>query len=184
MTAIIRHQVLTAGLIAAALCAAQPAAADTIELDSLLARNGSAQSFYANALHGFRFVSDSVDTSQPAATAGSSQAAIDLGRLFTKYGTHADPTSSNATNDSNFQLAVWKTLNDRAGANSDASNYGGNFWTVQQNIRYKNWGRWRRDRWDDHDVEVFAPIPEPQTYAMLLAGLAIIGFTLRRRKEF
>jgi hypothetical protein len=26
-----------------------------------------------------------------------------------------------------------------------------------------------------------APIPEPETYAMLLAGLALLGFMLRRR---
>jgi hypothetical protein len=29
----------------------------------------------------------------------------------------------------------------------------------------------------------FAPVPEPETYAMLLAGLGLIGFTARRRKN-
>jgi hypothetical protein len=28
-----------------------------------------------------------------------------------------------------------------------------------------------------------SPIPEPETYAMLLAGLGILGFTARRRKD-
>jgi hypothetical protein len=28
-----------------------------------------------------------------------------------------------------------------------------------------------------------APVPEPETYAMLLAGLGLIGFTARRRKN-
>lgn len=28
-----------------------------------------------------------------------------------------------------------------------------------------------------------APVPEPETYAMLLAGLGLIGFTARRRKQ-
>jgi hypothetical protein len=28
-----------------------------------------------------------------------------------------------------------------------------------------------------------APIPEPETYAMLLAGLGLIGFMARRRKQ-
>jgi hypothetical protein len=28
-----------------------------------------------------------------------------------------------------------------------------------------------------------SPIPEPQSYAMMLAGLGLIGFTLRRRRE-
>jgi hypothetical protein len=31
---------------------------------------------------------------------------------------------------------------------------------------------------------VTPPVPEPQTYAMLLVGLGIIGFMARRRKEF
>lgn len=30
---------------------------------------------------------------------------------------------------------------------------------------------------------VAAPIPEPETYAMLLAGLAVLGFATRRRKR-
>ena len=28
-----------------------------------------------------------------------------------------------------------------------------------------------------------APVPEPETYAMLLAGLGLVGFTARRRKQ-
>ena len=31
---------------------------------------------------------------------------------------------------------------------------------------------------------VISPVPEPQTYAMLLIGLGLIGFTARRRKDF
>ncbi len=30
---------------------------------------------------------------------------------------------------------------------------------------------------------VISPVPEPETYAMLLAGLGLIGFTARRRKQ-
>jgi len=30
---------------------------------------------------------------------------------------------------------------------------------------------------------VFAPIPEPESYAMLLAGLALLGFVARRRRQ-
>lgn len=31
------------------------------------------------------------------------------------------------------------------------------------------------------DLAVFAPIPEPETYAMMLAGLGLQGFIARRR---
>lgn len=33
-----------------------------------------------------------------------------------------------------------------------------------------------------HDGETTSPIPEPETYAMLLAGLGLLGFVARRRK--
>jgi hypothetical protein len=38
--------------------------------------------------------------------------------------------------------------------------------------------------WDDMVIGVnIAPIPEPETYAMLLAGLGLMGFVARRRKQ-
>ena len=37
--------------------------------------------------------------------------------------------------------------------------------------------------YDDFVVGVnFSPVPEPETYAMLLAGLGLIGYSARRRK--
>ncbi|MEQ1592634.1 MAG: SdiA-regulated domain-containing protein [Thiobacillaceae bacterium] len=33
-------------------------------------------------------------------------------------------------------------------------------------------------------IVLSAPVPEPETYAMLLAGLGLVGFTVRRRKQF
>jgi hypothetical protein len=30
---------------------------------------------------------------------------------------------------------------------------------------------------------IFAPIPEPESYAMMLAGLGFLGFMARRRKQ-
>lgn len=36
---------------------------------------------------------------------------------------------------------------------------------------------------DDDSREVITAVPEPETYAMLLAGLGLLGFTARRRKQ-
>jgi hypothetical protein len=39
------------------------------------------------------------------------------------------------------------------------------------------------DDWDDFVVGInFAPIPEPETYALMLAGLGVMGFVARRRR--
>jgi len=35
----------------------------------------------------------------------------------------------------------------------------------------------------DQELSAVAAVPEPQTYAMLLAGLGLIGFTARRKKD-
>jgi len=37
--------------------------------------------------------------------------------------------------------------------------------------------------WAVRDGDVAAPIPEPETYAMLLAGLGFLGFMAKRRKQ-
>ena len=37
--------------------------------------------------------------------------------------------------------------------------------------------------WAVRDGNSTPPIPEPETYAMLLAGLGLIGFAARRRKQ-
>jgi hypothetical protein len=47
--------------------------------------------------------------------------------------------------------------------------------------------RWWQIRWDfsgtGYDYDYIAAIPEPGTYAMLLAGLGLLGFAARRRKQ-
>lgn len=51
------------------------------------------------------------------------------------------------------------------------------------NDSFNNKG-YTHDDWDDMVIGVnIAPIPEPETYAMLLAGLGLMGFVARRRKQ-
>lgn len=234
-----------AAFAATALFAAQPAAADIIEINNFWAGGGTVtidftgknwhdgstvtglhevggsggfktynlstdpnkqnafQSFCVDIFHSFNFVVDSEDELQPASII-SSQAAADLGRLYTNHHAQIDVNagSSNGTNESAFQLAVWEIVNDRAaGAYSlttgdfrasgtgfslaqlwlselstpSASNYAANIWTVQSMIT-KNKGY-------AQDLVVFAPVPEPQTYAMMLVGLGLLGFSARRKNR-
>jgi hypothetical protein len=33
------------------------------------------------------------------------------------------------------------------------------------------------------EIDILGPVPEPETYAMLLAGFALLGFAARRRRR-
>jgi len=50
-----------------------------------------------------------------------------------------------------------------------------------------DWKAWTyeiaRSQGEDKHYQIL-PVPEPQTYAMLLVGLGLLGFTARRRKDF
>jgi hypothetical protein len=234
---------LTVGLAVAVLFAAQPAAADTIELNNFWAGSGTVtidftgtnwhdgstvtglhesggsggfktydlttdpgranpfQSFCVDIFHSFNFIIDSNDVLKPA-TIISSQADVDLGRLYTNHQADIALTGSSATNEAAFQLAVWEIVNERSGAYSlgggqfsatgtgsalagtwlselgtaSSSAYTANIWTVQSMLSV--------GQGYAQDVVVFAPVPEPQTYAMLLVGLGLIGFSARRKKDF
>jgi hypothetical protein len=65
----------------------------------------------------------------------------------------------------------------RAVANSWLDVVGGGSYQISQTLSV-----WRQNvAGSTQDLAVFAPIPEPQTYMMLLAGLGLMGFVARRR---
>jgi hypothetical protein len=64
-----------------------------------------------------------------------------------------------------------------------AENYSGSLGNFAYIIGYNDSYAPHND-WDDMVIGVnIAPIPEPETYAMLLAGLGLMGFVARRRKQ-
>lgn len=232
----------TAALTLTALFAAQPAAADVIEINNFWAGKGNVtidftgvnwhdgstvtglheyggsggfktydlttdpgklnafQSFCVDIFHGFNFAVQSNDILQPA-TIISTAAAADLGRLYTNHHAAIDSTSSSAANEAAFQLAVWEIVNERSGTYSLAggdfkatgtgssiastwlselsaastSTYSANIWTVQSMLTTGHGYA--------QDVVVFTQVPEPEAYAMMLAGLGLLGFVLRRRNQ-
>lgn len=176
----------------------------TYDLTTDPGRTNAFQSFCVDIFHGFNFAVQSFDSFSTSVSTISAQATIDLGRLFTQYHSFIDSPGSSSLYESAFQLAVWEIVNEGIGGvynlasgdfqvtsnstgyslanswltnlmtNPSTSSYTANFWTVDSMIT-KNHGT-------AQDIVVFAPVPEPTIYSMMLVGLGLIGFTLRRRK--
>lgn len=121
-----------------------------------------------------------------------------LNRLYTNY--YAASHGSNADAGA-FQIAVWEITYDGNGAlNTAAGNFtlgsGGdatakataNTWL--STLASQSTGAWNFTVLDSisvtggpgvtQDLLVAIPVPEPSTYALLLAGLGLIGFAARR----
>ncbi len=102
---------------------------------------------------------------------------------------------TNTTNSGAFQLAVWEIVNEASGGSYSLG--AGNFQATSGNATAVSTANtWLSNLsgpitmtanvWatqSSQDLAVFAPVPEPQTYAMMLAGLGLMGFVARRRKQ-
>ena len=102
----------------------------------------------------------------------------------------ADATTSGA-----FQLAVWEIVNEASGGSYSLG--AGNFRATSGNTAAVTTANtWLNNLsgpvtmtasvWatgSSQDLAVFAPVPEPGTYAMILSGLGLMGFVARRRKQ-
>ena len=156
------------------------------------------QSWCVDIFHNFSFATNGIDILNTAASIFGAAKANDLGRLYTNHHNLVDSTSSTGTNEAAFQLAVWEIVNEQTGNSYDlnsgwlkasgtgasvaqgwlnelnttpsASMYNVNIWSVVQGP----------SGWGPQDVAVFTPIPEPQTYLLLIAGLALLGFGVRQ----
>jgi len=176
------------------------------------ARRDSFESWCVDIFHDFSFAVQSTDTRQDASAffsatlgaASGARIADDLGRLATNHYADVTTTVHNTTTDRNavaFQLAVWEIVNENAGfyglgtgnfrvtsATSGAlalattwlgelagttNGYSVDIWAVSNGA----YGRGAQD------VAIFAPIPEPEIYAMLAIGFGVMGFAARRRRQ-
>jgi len=114
----------------------------------------------------------------------------DLSRLYARAGVVA-----NAVAEAAFQIAVWeiayeKTTNAYDLSSGDAIFFGGTANPAALTMA----SGWLTSlgaagpaiqvlESRTHQDVIFAPVPEPETYAMLLAGLAAVGFVSRRQRR-
>lgn len=172
----------------------------TYNLTADPSKQNAFQSFCVDIFSSFGFSVTSNDTLQPA-TVISSKAAADLGLLYSNHHAQIDSTSSSAVNESAFQLAVWEIVNeqsvgyDLSGGDFKASGTGASLaqqWLSELTGNYQN-SRYTASIWTvdsmisgrgyAQDVVVFTAVPEPETYAMMLVGLGLLGFSARRKRQ-
>lgn len=111
--------------------------------------------------------------------------------------------SQNQVNENSLQLAIWNLegeLSNTYGTqqaynnNSVAQGWvaaaitGGNSWGNTGNVRvlnlYDSYDSTKHVFSGNHQDQLYlSPIPEPESYAMLLAGLGLLGFVARRRRQ-
>lgn len=123
-------------------------------------------------------------------TFANSNAYADLGRLYATAGPIADSVHEAA-----FQIAVWEiayeTTNLYNLADGSAVFSGGSAATSGALTLASGWLSTLANgahpsisvlESREHQDMIFAPVPEPETYSLLIAGLAVVGFVARRRK--
>ena len=90
--------------------------------------------------------------------------------LTTTNGAGDDPHNSHQVTWAGGVTAVALPITLLAGLNSLTFSYSGQFQGLGD------------EAWAVNSLAIATPVPEPQTYALMLAGLGVLGFLARRRK--
>jgi hypothetical protein len=121
----------------------------------------------------------------------NSHAYSDLGRLYATAG-----VISNAVSEAAFQIAVWEIAYETTAGPYDLSHGTATFsgGTADSSGALSLATSWLTHLTSgsypsilvtesrEHQDMIFAPVPEPETYALFMAGLAAMGFVARRRR--
>lgn len=155
-------------------------------------------SFLAYCIDPFQWASSTPTayTQSSLSSLGSSQAA-DVTRLYSQ--SYAS-TSGNNANSAAFQLALWELANDDGVLTSGAvrttsstndsivaaaNNMISNAKTGAAGSSNYSFNLYTNSNQQDFlvaSVSSVSPVPEPNTYALMIAGLGLIGFTASRRR--
>lgn len=173
----------------------------TNDLTTNPGRTNSFQSWCVDIFHSFSFAISTVDVLKSAVSVFGTTKANALGRLYGLAGSTIASNSTSAANSSAFQMAVWEIVNEAGNfynigtgafkvsgtgssiaqgwlntvnATTGNGGYTANIWSVTGQ---------GPSGWGAQDVAVFAPIPEPEMYLMMMAGLGLMGFVARRRQQ-
>ena len=152
------------------------------------------------------FVSYCVDFYQWLPSFGSTNTSYSLVDAGSFFGSRLDAVSrlfsgrsaevDTAVEEAAFQIALWEIRYEAAGNAFDTtsgaavfSDYGDDARSLAQTYLnglsgYSNTFEVSVLKSDyNQDVVFAAPVPEPSTYALMLAGLAAVGFVARRRRQ-
>ncbi len=142
----------------------------------------------SSAMTGYVGVAGAADTFA-AATGGFGANASAITNRLSALMTYALPLVTNASQSTSLQLAIWEVIYDNAtdvtvGAFKDSSAYD-NFANALLAGSANTKGTYAVNilHSDSNQDFMITPVPEPSTYALMLAGLAGIGFVARRRAQ-
>ena len=165
-------------------------------------RNNSFQSWCVDIFHSFGFASQSSDILQTAASIFGATKATDLGRLATNHYANVASNATPGATSAAFQLAIWEIVNENTGnpyslsagaftATGTGAGLAATWLSELNNI--PSGSTYSVKIWEvqgdgpsgsgSQDVAVFTSVPEPDSYAMILAGLGLAGFIARRRRK-
>ncbi len=151
-------------------------------------------SFLAFCIDPFQYSSHTATTYNSysdLSTLGSSVAGV----VSNLYSESYASTIGNATNSAAFQLALWDLAKDdgvlTTGAVHTTSSTNSSVVAAANTMIYNaqhstgstqySFNLYTNGTKQDYLVASVTAVPEPETYAMLLAGLGLMGFTVRRR---
>jgi len=119
----------------------------------------------------------------------NSSAATDIGRLFTAFGSNLNGAVDQAA----FQIALWEISYETSGQydvtlgaatflGSDSAALTQASYFLSHMAAQSDVNVWVLESSSNQDMVHVTPVPEPSTYALMLAGLGAVGFASRWRR--